>query len=104
MKDFENVKLVANANIYMDGKVTSRTFYTPSGERKTLGFIMAGEYKFDTGASEHMEILAGEMDVKLAGETEYTTYTAGMTCHVPGNSYFEFTVKEWVDYCCSFGE
>ena len=104
MDDFKNVKLVAKANVYEGGKVTSRTFYTPEGDRKTLGFMMAGTYSFGTGAPEVMEMLAGDMDVKLPGETEYKNYKAGDSYSIPGNSSFDIIVKEWVDYCCSYAD
>jgi hypothetical protein len=39
---FEKVTLVCKANVYYDGKVTSRTFYLPGGERKTLKVAFPG--------------------------------------------------------------
>ena len=35
MESFKNVELVKKANIYFDGKVTSRTFIESNGEKKT---------------------------------------------------------------------
>lgn len=32
--DFENVKLTKAANVYFDGKVTSRTFFMENGKLK----------------------------------------------------------------------
>ena len=46
--EFNNVKVVKKATVYFDGKVTSRTIYLENGERKTLGFMMPGEYVFNT--------------------------------------------------------
>ena len=100
--EFTNVKLIAKANIYNDGKVNSRTFYTSAGERKTLGFMQAGEYKFGTAGAELMEVLQGEMLVMLPGETEYRNYAAGVSFNVPANSSFQVVVKEYADYCCSY--
>jgi hypothetical protein len=40
---FENVAIVKKANVYFDGKATSRTVLFADGTRKTLGFIMPGE-------------------------------------------------------------
>jgi len=37
---FENVTIVKKANVYFDGKATSRTILFTDGTRKTLGFIM----------------------------------------------------------------
>jgi uncharacterized protein YaiE (UPF0345 family) len=100
--EFTNVKLVAAANVYNDGKVSSRTFYTEKGERKTLGFMMAGEYDFGTAAPELMEMLQGSMDVKLPGESEFKTYGPGESFNIPGNSRFQVRISEFADYCCTY--
>lgn len=101
--EFKNVTLVKAANVYFDGKVTSRTFYMEDGERKTLGFMMAGDYTFNTGAEELMEVLGGSMDIKLPGETEFAAYGVGTSFHVPAHSAFDVKVSEYADYCCSYG-
>ena len=103
-KEFNNAKVIAAANIYFDGKVTSRTVFAEDGRRYTLGVMPAGEYEFPTGAAEVMEMLGGSMDVMLPGETEYTTYTPGMSYRIPANSSYKMIVKEYVDYCCSYEE
>jgi uncharacterized protein YaiE (UPF0345 family) len=100
--EFNNVKLVKAANVYFDGKVTSRTFYMENGERKTLGFMITGEYKFNTDAEELMEVLGGEMDIKLPNESEFSTYKTGDSFVVPSNSSFDVIVKTYSDYCCSY--
>ena len=53
--EFSNVKVVKKANVYFDGKVTSRTVIFEDGSKKTLGFMQAGEYEFNTGVEELME-------------------------------------------------
>ena len=100
--EFKNVSVVKAANIYFDGKVTSRTVIFESGEKKTLGIMLAGEYEFNTDAEETMEVLGGEMSVMLPGETEYTLYTAGQSYIVPAKSSFKMIVEKYVDYCCSY--
>ncbi|MDF2985024.1 MAG: RmlC-like protein [Eubacterium sp.] len=65
MNTFENVSIVKKANVYFDGKVTSRTVVFPNGEKKTLGIMMPGEYEFGTADKELMEILAGKLEVLL---------------------------------------
>ena len=65
MDVFEQVTVVKKANVYYDGKVTSRTVYMPDGSRKTLGIILPGEYEFGTADKEHMEVLAGTLHVHL---------------------------------------
>lgn len=102
MSEFNNVTVVREANVYFDGKVTSRTVVFDDGSKKTLGFMLAGDYSFDTGAAEIMEMLGGSMDVKLAGESDWKTYAAGSSFEVPANSNFELVVKEFADYCCSY--
>ncbi len=101
MSTFTNVTVVKKANIYFDGKVTSRTVVFADGTRKTLGIMMPGEYEFGTDAKELMEIMAGEMDVQLPGQ-EWITVKAGEQFEVPANSKFQLKVKEVSDYCCSY--
>jgi len=101
---FENVDIVKEANVYFDGKVTSRTIYFKNGEKKTLGFMMPGEYEFGTAAEELMEVLGGEMDICLPGEITFTSYKKGDSFVVSSNSKFKVVVKSYGDYCCSYKE
>ena len=102
MEKFENVSVKIPANVYFDGKVTSREITLPSGEKKTLGIMLAGEYTFNTDAPELMEVTAGEAEIKLAGESEFTTYKAGESFNVPGNSSFDLKIANIFDYICTF--
>jgi len=102
MDQFENVVIVKKANIYFDGKVTSRTVLFPDGTKKTLGIMLPGEYEFGTAAAEIMEILAGQMDVLLPGQQAWKTYQAGDVFQVPANSKFQLKVQTVADYCCSY--
>jgi len=102
MSNFENVTVVRNANIYFDGKVTSRTIVFPSGEAKTLGIMMPGEYRFDTSKKELMEIQGGEVKVLLPDQSEWETHGAGSSFEVPANSAFDIKVLGVTDYCCSY--
>lgn len=104
MQEFRNVTVVKKANVYFGGKVTSRTVIFESGEKKTLGFMMPGEYEFSTGVAEIMEILGGSMDVKLPGNAEYKTFKAGESFDVSSNSSFKLVLTEAADYCCSYVE
>jgi uncharacterized protein YaiE (UPF0345 family) len=49
-----------------------------------------------------MEILAGELDVKLPGAAAWKAVKAGDTFEVPANAKFNFKVKSLTDYCCSY--
>jgi len=102
MNVLKNVDLVKKANIYFDGNVTSRTFIDSDGSKKSLGIMMPGEYNFGTNEPELMEIIDGEVEVKLAGENIWNTYTADTSFNVKGNSDFDIKVKTITDYCCSY--
>jgi uncharacterized protein YaiE (UPF0345 family) len=100
---FEGVSVVKKANIYFDGKVTSRNIFFADGTRKTLGIMLPGDYEFGTDAREVMEILNGEMEVLLPGSDRWQTFKAGEAFDVPAKSKFKLKVKGVVDYCCSYG-
>ncbi len=102
MEQFDNVSVKTAANVYFDGKVTSRQLTLANGDVKTLGIMLAGEYEFGTDAPELMEVTAGEARIKLEGESEFTLYTAGQSFNVPGNSKFYLQVDTIFDYVCSF--
>jgi uncharacterized protein YaiE (UPF0345 family) len=100
---FENVTIVKKANVYFDGKVTSRNVLFPDGTRKTLGFMLPGDYEFGTDAREVMEMLKGEMDVLLPDNESWQTFKEGQAFEVPANSKFKLKLSVPVDYCCSYG-
>jgi len=101
--EFGNATIVKKANQYFDGQVTSRTIIESDGTRKTLGIMMPGNYVFTTEAAEHMEILAGEVEVELHGEeTNCEIIKAGEYFEVPANSAFDIKVNAVNDYCCTY--
>lgn len=102
MTTFNNVTIVKKANIYFDGKVTSRTVQFADGTSKTLGFMQTGEYTFGTEAKELMEILAGQLDVLLPESKEWQSISAGESFEVAANTKFKVNIKEPTDYCCSY--
>ena len=102
MSEFKNVTIVKKANVYFDGRVTSRTVMFADGSKKTLGIMLPGEYVFDTGDRELMEILAGDLEVLLPGADSWQTVQGGEAFEVAANSRFSLKIKELTDYCCSF--
>ena len=102
MSEFNNVTIKKEANIYFDGKVTSRTVIFADGTSKTLGIMLPGEYAFNTAEKEIMEILSGDLDVSLPGKEGWQTFKGGSSFEVPANSRFELKVRTLTDYCCSF--
>jgi len=101
MSEFKNVTVKKEANIYYDGKVTSRTIEFEDGSIKSLGIMLEGEYTFGTNEAEIMEILSGDLEIKLPNE-EWKTLNTPETFNVPANSSFDLKIKTVVDYCCSY--
>lgn len=102
MAEFTGVTIRKAANIYFDGKVTSRVVTFPDGSVKTLGIMLPGDYEFGTEKAEIMEILAGELTVMLPGAADWQAVKGGETFEVPANSKFQLKVTAVTDYCCSY--
>jgi len=102
MSQFTNVTIVKAANIYFDGKVTSRSILFPDGSKKTLGVMLPGEYEFNTDQKEIIEIISGGLEVLLPGSEKWEWIEEGETFKVPAKSKFGLKVKNITDYCCSF--
>lgn len=104
MNQFDNVSVVSKANVYFDGKCVSHSITLPDGVKKSVGVILPSTLTFNTGAPEIMESVAGMCRVKLAGESEWKTYTAGQSFDVPANSSFDIEViGDPYHYICHFG-
>ncbi|MEA3553630.1 MAG: pyrimidine/purine nucleoside phosphorylase [Campylobacterota bacterium] len=100
--EFGNASIVKKANQYFDGQVTSRTVIEADGNIKTLGIMMPGTYTFGTEAAEHMEILAGHVEVEFPDDSNVETIKGGEYFEVPANSSFDIKVLEVTDYCCTY--
>ncbi len=99
----KNVDLLKKANIYFDGRVTSRNYTDNEGVIKSLGVMLPGEYTFGTKAAEKMEIISGKVEVLFAGgESNWERFQEGDTFEVPANSSFEIKVEEITDYLCTY--
>ena len=102
MKEFTNVTIVKAANIYFDGKVTSRSILFSDGSKKTLGVMLPGEYEFNTDQKEIIEIIKGRLEVLLPGSDKWKWIEEGEAFEVLAQSKFGLKVKNITDYCCSF--
>jgi purine/pyrimidine-nucleoside phosphorylase len=102
MTEFSNVTVIKKANVYFDGKVSSRTVKFADGSSKTLGFMLPGEYTFNTVAPELMEILDGDLLVMLPNQSDWQAVKGGQSFDVPGNTQFTVKINSPTDYCCSF--
>ncbi len=102
MQEFKDVTVLRKANIYFEGNVTSRTVLFRDGSKKTLGVMLPGEYEFSTGDREVMEIMSGDLEVKIADALSWKNVSGGESFEVPAHSKFRMKVKTITDYCCSF--
>lgn len=102
MSVFEHVSVTREANIYFDGKVTSRTITFADGTTKTLGIMQPGEYAFTTGAAELMEILSGALEVRVGDRGAWRSVQGGEAFEVPAATTFTMRATTLTDYCCSF--
>ena len=101
MSQFDNVSIIKQANVYFEGKVTSRSVIFQDGSHKTLGIMLPGEYEFNTDDKELMEIYSGELEVRLP-DSDWQTINGGEHFEVPANSKFQLKISKITDYCCSF--
>lgn len=102
MTQLENVTVLAEANVYFDGRCVSHTVLLADGTRKTVGVVLPSALTFGTDAPETMEVVGGSVRVRLAGSEEWTEYGPGTSFDVPGSSSFDIEVDERFDYICSY--
>lgn len=99
-EQFADATVRKRANVYYDGRVTSRELTTSDGERRTLGIVLPGTYTFDTDTRETIEVLDGTGRIEKPDET--VAFEAGDVVTVPADTSFEFVADEVVDYCCAY--
>ncbi len=102
MAEFKDVTIIKKANIYFDGKVTSRSVIFTDGSKKTLGIMLPGEYEFNTDDRELMEIISGDLEVSLPQGEGWKKVSSGESFEVPAQSKFGLRIHTITDYCCSF--
>ena len=73
------------------------------GPRRPLGLIYPGKYHFGTDLAERMEIVSGQCVVRLDGNQETRSVSAGSHFDVPAKSGFDIEVASGIcEYICSF--
>ena len=102
MPQFDNVSVVKKANVYFEGRCISHTVLFPDGSKKTVGLVLPSTLTFNTGSPEVMEGVGGNCRVRLKGETDWKSYSAGQSFSIPGNSSFEISCDEPYHYVCHF--
>ncbi len=89
------------SNEYFDGKVMSIAF-SSNGEPATIGVMAPGEYEFGTSQQETMQVISGELTVKLPDESEWKSYAPGEQFIVEANQKFGVKVAEDTSYLCIY--
>lgn len=90
-----------SANEYFDGNVKSLGYTSKTGQ-STLGVMNAGTYEFGTSKHETMNVIEGEMTVKLPGSSEWVTYKAGEAYQIEANQKFQVKVDGQTSYLCQY--
>lgn len=90
-----------NVNEYFDGKVKSIAFTGAEGG-VTSGVMAEGEYTFGTSQHEVMQVVYGELVVRLPGSNEWQSYPAGSQFEIEANQSFEVRVAAPTAYLCFY--
>lgn len=98
----EQIAVMTKANVYWDGRVTSRTCYRQDGSKFTLGIITAGIYTFGVGDREVVQLISGEVDVLLPGTSAWQHVAAPETFEVIANSSYQIRTYGVAEYLCDY--
>ena len=92
---------VLKVNEYFDGNVKSISFESPTLPA-SVGVMAPGEYEFGTSQKETMTVVAGELIVRLPGESEWRAYGPGAHFIVEANQSFQLQVAGDTAYLCTY--
>lgn len=98
----KNVNATAKANIYFDGRATSRTFFREDGSRFTIGIITAGSYTFDVGDREVVQLIAGDCEILLPTESEWRKVEAPNSFEIIANCNYQIRTTGVCEYLCDY--
>ncbi len=88
-------------NSYFDDQVRSIGFEV-KGQRRSVGVMCEGLYRFNTVAPERMTVVEGTLIAKLPGNIDWQTFFAGDAFEVPGDSGFDVKIPEHCVYLCDY--
>ncbi len=98
-----DVSVSTTANVYFDGRCVSHGVRLSDGSRKSLGVILPATLRFNTGAAERMECVAGRCEYRLDGAGEaWLSSSVGESFSIPADSSFEIRVEAPYHYICHF--
>lgn len=86
---------------YFENQVRSIGFQV-KGQRRSVGVMTEGTYRFDTVAPERMTVVEGTLIAKLPGNIEWQSFYAGDAFEVPGESAFDVKIPEHCVYLCDY--
>jgi len=98
----QQVSVDTKANVYFEGKVTSRIVYLEDGQKVTLGIILPGQYTFPVGDKEIVTVTAGEVSVLLPGTSAWETVATGEAFTVIANSEYQIKTEGISEYLCKY--
>tara|TARA_Y100001956_G_scaffold82310_1_gene102691 strand:+ start:2829 stop:3110 length:282 start_codon:yes stop_codon:yes gene_type:complete len=88
-------------NSYFEESVKSLGF-TQGDDNSSVGVMLAGEYTFGTAAPERMTVVKGEMTIKRAGDSDWSTFKSGESFDVAGDSSFDLQLSVTTAYLCEY--
>lgn len=88
-------------NEYFDGKVKSIAFNSHEGNA-TVGVMAPGEYEFGTSTKEIMQVVSGELIVKLPDAEGWNSFKNNDTFIVEANKKFQLKVNVETAYICYY--
>lgn len=88
-------------NSYFDNHVKSLGYTSATG-KSTLGVMEPGEYEFSTALHETMNVIEGEMTVKLPDASDWQIFKAGEAYQIEANKSFLVKVDTQTSYLCQY--
>ena len=87
-------------NEYFGGNVKSLGFEL-DGTPYTVGVILAGDYTFSTEKEEHIQVVAGEIEVKPPGGS-WKKIKRAEGVVIPAKSKFDLKLTHPAAYICAY--
>ncbi len=89
-------------NEYFEGRVKSIALQTATLPA-TVGVMAVGEYTFGTSQRETMQVVSGELTVRLPGQASWQVFGSGASFVVEAGLSFDLKVACETAYLCTYG-
>ena len=90
-----------NINQYFDGKVVSIGLLTES-QTATVGVMDIGEYQFGTSQREVMNVVSGQLLVKLPNSDAWQEVNTGESFEIAAKQVFYVKANSQTAYFCTY--